>query len=178
MCNNARRERGRRTLEISFLLFCFLLWHRCIFPVFFSFFFFPLSLREIRISAPAVVFSLSRARQQIRRTVILVDHTWRAKLSLLTLARDTKPRIVQAVCCVKIDNNISRTYRGASTRTRFPRFFFVSGSRLSLCNDQVNTMRRIQSCKYTQMYAFVVYAFFLLPPTFFFLAFDITDVMS
>lgn len=52
--------------------------------VYFPFFFFFLpstSLREIRIPAPAVLFSLSRARQQTRRTVILVDHTWRAKLS-------------------------------------------------------------------------------------------------
>lgn len=55
------------------------------------FFFLFTSSREIRIPAPA---SFPRARQQTRTTVILVDHTRRAKLSLLTLARDTKPRIV------------------------------------------------------------------------------------
>lgn len=58
-------------------------------PLFFLFFLFT-SSREIRIPT----LSFSHARQRTRTTVILVDHTRRAKLSLLTLARDTKPRIV------------------------------------------------------------------------------------
>lgn len=85
----------------------------------------PVRIRRIpsRCLTPAV--SRSHVRDcppQSHATVVLADHTWRAKLSLLTLGRDIKPgnRLGSSL---KVDNNVTRAHRAEPPREQIITFF-------------------------------------------------------
>jgi hypothetical protein len=127
MCNNARRGAPgtlKRRPPPSATLTCLLIYR--LFPLpFFSLrdSSFPLSYFSLSLSLSLSLFLLLFLlhASQGYATVVL-DHTWRAKLSLLTLGRDTKPED-RLGSSSKVDNNVTPNIPRGPHVTTSPRTF-------------------------------------------------------
>jgi len=85
--------------------------------------YFPLSLSlslSLSFALPLPLVPLPRASQGY--ATVVLDHTWRAKLSLLTLGRDTKPED-RLGSSSKVDNNVTPNIPRGPEVTTSPRAF-------------------------------------------------------